>query len=177
MIGLDELEEKKMYDLALKIATEAHEGQTRKFGEDKGKPYIIHPIRVASNLKGKAKQAGVTHDTIEDTNLTKAKLIEKGIHEDVAEAVDILSKKKGDNYFSFIMRIVQGSGTDDGLPNTIPFQIALIVKIEDIKDNSKDLKEGSMKDKYRLALYILENHLSDLYNMGLIEGDWVKGDR
>jgi hypothetical protein len=33
---------------------------------------------------------------------------------------------------------------------------ALKIKMEDIKDNINGLQEGSLKDKYRLALYILQ---------------------
>ena len=56
-----------------------------------------------------------------------------------------MSKKEGENYLDFILRV-----KDDPL--------AILVKIADIKDNMSSLNECSRKDKYRLALYILENN-------------------
>jgi len=166
----------ELYDLALEIATEAHEGQTRKFGEDEGKPYIIHPTRVAEAIYEKYKDVypgmeklravALLHDTIEDTPLTKNHLIKKGIPEDVAEAVRILSKRKHEEYYNFIHRILKG---EYGVKFPPIYQMALLVKIEDIRDNLKDLQRGSMKDKYRFALHILEETLDDFYERGIID--------
>jgi (p)ppGpp synthase/HD superfamily hydrolase len=166
----------ELYDLALEIATKAHKGQTRKFGVDKDKPYVIHPMRVAKavyknykdvypNLQ-KIRAVALLHDTIEDTPLTKSALVKKGIPNDVAEAVKILSKRKNENYYKFVQRIVKG---EYGIKFPPRYQMALIVKIEDIKDNMSDLKEGSMKDKYRMALHILEEELDGYYERGIID--------
>ena len=56
---------------AIKLATEAHEGQTRKSGE----AYISHPLAVMKILEDWGMDedtviAGVLHDTIEDTDMT-----------------------------------------------------------------------------------------------------------
>lgn len=54
---------------ALKIATEAHRGQTRKHMDV---PYILHPMRVATRaldlgLSLDAVEAGLLHDVVEDS--------------------------------------------------------------------------------------------------------------
>lgn len=154
---------KNLYKVALEIAEKAHEGQKRKFGKDKGLDYIVHPKRVASKLKGKAKIAAILHDTIEDTYVTKQFLLDNGITEDITDAVELLSKKDGEGYYDFIMRICY---YEDGIVLPVQNKMALIVKIMDIKDNLISLDSGSLRDKYLLALHVLEWRLDELVQMG-----------
>ncbi|MCK2000339.1 HD domain-containing protein [[Brevibacterium] frigoritolerans] len=61
---------------ALKYATKAHSGQTRKVS---GTLYIEHPIRVAKTLENagfsvKVVVAGLLHDVVEDTETTNQDL-------------------------------------------------------------------------------------------------------
>jgi (p)ppGpp synthase/HD superfamily hydrolase len=86
------------------------------------------------------------HDVIEDCGYTVSKLQKERIPTEVAVNVEVLSRKKGETYFDYIMRVKNRS-------------VCRIVKIADLEHNISDLKEGSMKDKYRLAKYILENTL------------------
>lgn len=59
-----------MYNKALKIATQAHEGQFRK---KTGLPYIVHPIEVSTilmtrgYLNERILAAALLHDVIEDS--------------------------------------------------------------------------------------------------------------
>lgn len=129
----------------LEIAEEAHKGQTRKIGKDKGLPYIIHPKRVAENFSDETlKSIALLHDVIEDTKITASDLLEKEVPKEVVSAVECLSRKENENYLDFILRIKKN-------------KLAVNVKIADIEDNMKDLEESSMKDKYRLALYVLRD--------------------
>jgi len=132
-------------EIAEKIAREAHKGQYRKMGADKGKDYIVHPERVASKFPQNdyLKAAALLHDTIEDSSITKEDLKKLGIEDGVISVVDSLTRRKGETYLDFILRISEDC---DAIP----------VKIADINDNMESLEEGSLKDKYRLALYILE---------------------
>ncbi len=77
---------------AYQLAAEAHEGQLRVSGE----PYICHPLSVAIILAGmrmdaKGVMAGLLHDVIEDTFVTKEQLACQ-FGEEVAELVDGVSK-------------------------------------------------------------------------------------
>ena len=95
----------ELYQIALTIATKAHKGQKRKFSEDAGKDYIIHPIRVAENFQGIAKVIGVVDDVLEDTTITEQDLLDAGIPVDVVMCVKWLSRNEDETYFDFIMRI------------------------------------------------------------------------
>ncbi|MBR6003140.1 MAG: bifunctional (p)ppGpp synthetase/guanosine-3',5'-bis(diphosphate) 3'-pyrophosphohydrolase, partial [Lachnospiraceae bacterium] len=83
-----------MIEKAYKIADEAHHGQVRKSGE----PYIIHPLYVSIiladlELDKETICAGILHDVVEDTILTKEE-IEKEFGSDVALLVDGVTKLK-----------------------------------------------------------------------------------
>ena len=74
------------------IARSAHEGQKRKSGE----PYIIHPLYVALiladlELDKETITAGLLHDVVEDTIMTKEE-ITKQFGSDVALLVDGVTK-------------------------------------------------------------------------------------
>ncbi len=132
------LKEHEMYDAALKVATEAHKGQTRWGGE----PYITHPIEVAKYFYEKeidAKVVALLHDVVEDTNLTCEDLLIKGFPVNIVNSIYAITKVKGELYSEYIERVSHN-------------YLARIVKKADISHNLMNLKKGSMKDKYMLAL-------------------------
>ena len=146
----DKLSLPEQLKLAEDIATKAHVGQFRK-SHVKGEhiPYIVHPKRVAEHLRHKYPNepsyqiVAWLHDVLEDTHYDREDLIENGIGEEYVVMVESLTRKKDETYFDFIMRMDLSH-----MPRR--------VKIADIEDNMNDnLEEGSLKDKYRLALYIL----------------------
>lgn len=77
---------------AYAMASVFHEGQYR----DSGEAYIIHPLSVAYILSEMHADsdticAGLLHDTIEDTNMTKEMIVEN-FNEEVAKLVDGVTK-------------------------------------------------------------------------------------
>jgi len=133
-------------DLAADIATQAHKGQTRW---DKKTPYISHPAAIARALiqQGYGEDYVVVawlHDVLEDTHVTDEQLIAGGIPERLVDAVKAISKKDNQRYLDYILEV-----KDD--------EIARVVKIADITHNLSDLRPGSMRQKYELAIYILED--------------------
>lgn len=137
----------KLTDLAAQIATDAHKGQTRW---DKRTPYISHPAAIArAMIQDKWSEDYIAvawlHDVIEDTSVTAEQLLAAGIPADIVQSVETISKKDGQSYLEYILDVRQ----DD---------LAREVKIEDITHNMSDLKKGSMRQKYELAIYILENY-------------------
>lgn len=134
-------------DRAKEIATRAHEGQTRW---DKKTPYISHPAAVAAACEKHGHicvAIAWLHDVIEDTSVSRLDLLDAGIPFDVAEAVLAMTKRDGDDYLSYLLRVKQNG-------------LAVVVKMEDIKHNMSCFPEhqrrGAKYQKYQLALYILE---------------------
>src|SRR6056297_982830 len=132
-----------MLEKAIRIATEAHEGQTDKAGKE----YILHPLRVMSNCKSNTEKiCAVLHDVIEDTEITLNDLKNEGFSDEILTVLDLLTKRPGENYDSFIGRVCSNES-------------ACRVKIADLKDNmdlsrlgqptEEDLKR---QDKYEKAL-------------------------
>ncbi len=80
---------------ALRIALEAHTGQLRKIDAS---PYIVHPVMVGIMLArhGYAEDvvaAGIVHDVVEDTPLTRADLARE-LGESVAVLVEYVTEDK-----------------------------------------------------------------------------------
>ena len=123
--------EQSMVDLALSIARQAHEGQLDKAGVD----YIEHPIYVASQVDTEEEKAvALLHDVIEDSPFTAEELLLAGLLETVVTAVQILSKKKGQDYQTY-------------LENVKSNPLARVVKLADLKHNSDLSRLSSVTDK------------------------------
>ncbi len=132
--------------LAQSIAEEAHAGQFRKDGKTH---YITHPEAVANVFAETCvlhRSVAWLHDVIEDTHITAVELIERGIPQAVVDIVQLLTKDKDTSYLNYILSIKCDKAATD-------------VKIADIKHNMSTLepKNKTMRDKYMLALYILEH--------------------
>jgi len=149
----DELDWKEMYESALFLAVRKHEGQT--YGGKEKEPYINHPIRVSFRCNSKqAKIVALLHDIVEDTNMTIAKLIERGFPRFVCDAVDAMTHREDEDYFDYVRRAIKNP-------------IAKEVKIADLKENMGSIvklrSEGNNKwadklqKKYDKALLIIES--------------------
>ena len=133
---------------AYKIAKKAHLGQVDKAGED----YIKHPEKVASFVKtDEEKAVAYLHDVIEDTELTLEDLREYGFSEEVLKAVDVITKKKGQDYQTYLNSVKEN-------------KLARVVKLADLRHNS-DLtrliniteKDIERKEKYQKAIDFLNS--------------------
>lgn len=135
-----------IYDAAYVIAQMAHYGQVRK---KNGEQYINHCIRVASKVKGdEERSAAMLHDSIEDASDDEAReklaeVILFNCGKPVLECVKVLTKRSGEPYLDYILRVIAG-----GPP-------AMRIKLADLEDNLEDLEPGTKRDKYLLARYIL----------------------
>ena len=117
-----------------------------------GKRYVWHPIHVMINVKGyNEKIVALLHDIVEDTEVTVPDLKNLKFSKEVIEAVDVVTKKKDQEYFSYLKSIRDNS-------------IAKKVKIEDLKHNSdlKRLRSITQKDidraiKYKKAIDYLSS--------------------
>jgi len=139
----------KLYDLALRIAIRAHEGQKDKSGRE----YVTHPIRVAERCKDpKAKIVALLHDTIEDTDVTAEYLRSQGFPEEIIEGVLSVTKQEGEegeeNYEDFVLRAAKNP-------------LGKEVKLADLEDNMdiRRLKNITDDDVTRLRKYLRAWHL------------------
>lgn len=147
-----------LIDKARNYAIMAHAGQKRKFSG--GDYFEEHCKVVAETIANNPHNycnskywksfllpynlettiaAAFLHDVLEDTkyNLDNFPI-------DIQHIVYNLSRKD-ETYFDYIMRISKDN-----------YQV-IAIKLADLECNMKDLQEGSMKDKYRFADYILRN--------------------
>lgn len=172
----------KRYQVALELAEEAHAGQTRKWGDDKGLDYIVHPRRVANRAYIVAKRffysekiaceiasVAAVHDVPEDC-------ADKGYTIDSVgdtlefnwwqrRALELVTKpEEGIEYSKFILSIVSEldwSRTlavvgDSSPARRLAAYAAGITKSCDLEDNLVGCRGGN-EAKYKLSLYILKD--------------------
>lgn len=130
------------------FATTAHEGQVDKAGL----PYILHPLAVSDALAPdrQAQIVGVLHDVMEDCGVSWQTLYLRYGY-DVANAVEALSRQKGEKYSEFILRVKRNP-------------LARKVKIVDIRHNitrevkpeDEGWKASMIRTRYQPALAELE---------------------
>ncbi|MDR1184900.1 MAG: HD domain-containing protein [Coriobacteriales bacterium] len=124
---------------ALRVATEAHAGQTDKGG----RPYISHPLTVAAMVKGDAVVVALLHDVVEDTAVTLEDLRSAGFSDAVISAVDAITRRKGEHDVPYLARVRENP-------------LALTVKLADLTHNSDitRIANPSDTDKKRATLYL-----------------------
>ena len=140
----------KAYDLAKKL----HDGQFRKSGE----PYIMHPLNVAIilsqfNADSDTICAGLLHDTLEDTDITKNELSEL-FNPTIADLVDGVTK---------IRRIHFQSKREQNLANMRKIISSLtsdvriiIIKLADRLHNMRTLEFHKEEKQKEIALETME---------------------
>lgn len=136
----------QLYDLALKLAEQAHTGQVDKAGV----PYINHPLAVAQAVESNdAKIVAVLHDVCEDSDITFDDLYRLGFPSMIIDAVIAITKRRDESYPLYLKRVAMNP-------------IAKEVKIQDLLHNSdlNRIPQPTAKDldryrKYQEALEFL----------------------
>ena len=125
----------KLHD-AITLARTAHAGQVDKLGV----AYIYHPLAVMQRVSGTdAKIVAVLHDVVEDTNVTLDDLRSRGFSEQIVEAVDAVTK-------------VKGEPLDESMARVKAIPLALIVKKADISHNADPARQAGLSDESRVRL-------------------------
>lgn len=149
---------------AYEMADILHKGQTRQSGE----PYIIHPLNVAYVLAEMRADsdticAGLLHDTLEDTNITKEEIAEN-FNSDVANLVDGVTKiskmnfsSKQDQNLANTRKIITGITTDVRI---------ILIKLADRLHNMRTLQFKSEFKQKENALETLEIFVPMAYYIG-----------
>lgn len=146
-VEMPDLTESQALDEALYLMRNAHCEQTDKAG----KPYLLHPLRVAHNCQTiEQKTVALLHDVIEDGEYTVDELREYRFPERIVEAVEALTRNEDESYEDFIERCAANP-------------LARYVKIRDLRDNldvtrleTLDAAATERINKYLRALNRLE---------------------
>lgn len=133
---------------ALQICFDAHGSQRDKGGL----PYVIHPLHLAEQLETEEEICtALLHDVVEDTHYTLDDLRQAGFPEPVLEALELLTRKPGTDYFDYVAALRSNP-------------IARRVKLADLGHNSNPARLDTVTGrdrlrllKYRRAMEILEN--------------------
>ena len=157
-------EEKEIVKKAYEYANELHSGQLRQSGE----PYITHPLNVAYILAEMHADrdticAGLLHDTLEDTNITKED-IAYYFNQNVANLVDGVTKlskmnfssKQEENYAN-TRKIITGITNDVRI---------IIIKLADRLHNMRTLEYKSEFKQKENALETMEIFVPLAYYIG-----------
>jgi (p)ppGpp synthase/HD superfamily hydrolase len=138
--AINSLSHDQMLMRAVRIATNAHRGQT---GKD-GRPYIEHCERVAMRVEPSLRPIAYLHDVIEKSEgWTLERLRLDAFPEEIIGAVDALTRRSGEEDDAFVRRAAADP-------------LALQVKKADLEDNLQSaLRNGEDPDKYRRGLEIL----------------------
>ena len=160
---------------AYEYAANLHSGQTRQSGE----PYISHPLNVAYILAEMHADrdtvcAGLLHDTLEDTNITKED-ISHDFNQNIANLVDGVTKlskmnfsSKQDQKYANTRKIITGITEDvriiiiklaDRLHNMRTLQFKSEFKQ---KENSIETMEIFVPLAYYIGAYRIKSELEDL---------------
>jgi (p)ppGpp synthase/HD superfamily hydrolase len=125
---------------AIKIAVDAHAGQTDKAG----RPYILHPLRVMFAVDSDPERiVGILHDVCEDCpGWNFERLGMEGFSHEVIAALESVTKRRGEFYDDFVKRAAADP-------------IGRRVKLADLLDNSdlSRISEPTEHDHARMARY------------------------
>jgi (p)ppGpp synthase/HD superfamily hydrolase len=137
----------EMTNKAMKLAYQAHQGQTDK----SGLPYVFHPFHLAEQMDTEETvTVALLHDVVEDTDYTLEDLRRMGFPDSVTDALALMTHDPSVPYLDYVKRLKSNP-------------IARAVKLADLTHNSdlsrlpvvteKDLKRV---EKYREAMNLLK---------------------
>ena len=136
---------------AIEIAKIAHRGQVDKGGN----AYIDHPFRIMHKMDTEIEKiVAVLHYVVEDSGITLEDLEKEGFSEKILEAIDALTKRKGENTEDYLIRVEANL-------------LALKVKIADMEDNANldRIPNPTEKDRLRTDKYLKNlERLKNVFN-------------
>jgi len=161
-----------MLERAIQFATQAHEGQFRKYTHD---PYITHPLAVMEIVRGvpghteEMLVAAVLHDVVEDTDVSLMEIQEEfgdAVSDLVLYLTDISTPEDG-NRLKRKRKDAQWYAQGSAQAQTI--------KVADFIDNTRDIAQNDPRfwEIYKMeklyALDLLQEADTDLWHQAHIQ--------
>lgn len=161
-----------MLDKAIQFATEAHEGQYRKYTHE---PYITHPLAVMEIVRGvpghteEMLVAAVLHDVVEDTDVSLMQIQEEfgDVVSDLVLHLTDISKPEDGNRLKRKRKDAEWYAQGSAEAQTI--------KVADFIDNTRDIAQHAPKfwETYKMeklyALDLLQLADTDLWHQAHIQ--------
>lgn len=146
--------DKEKITKAYLLAEKMHDGQKRKNND----PYIIHPVEVSKillllNADSDTICAGLLHDTIEDTTITKDEIAYQ-FNDTIAELVDGVTKMRRINFES--KREQNLANTRKIITGIITDVRIIIIKLADRLHNMRTLEFMKPEKQTEIALETME---------------------
>ena len=136
---------KVMFEKAVILASQVHQGQRDKLG----KPYILHPIAVASLVDDfELKTIAMLHDTIEDTWVTAEYLLNYGFTKEIVEAVEGVTNPKDGDYEAYLRKVKSNPKSR-------------LVKLADLAHNTSPEREAGLNDARRKRYAFAKEFLNE----------------
>jgi len=152
---------------AYELAESQHTGQLRKSGE----PYILHPLEVSYMLAmwqtgPKTIAAGLLHDVIEDTDISK-KQLENMFDEDIANLVDGVTKLSQLAYKT--KENVQAENHRKMLLAMSRDIRVILIKLADRLHNIRTLKHLRPDKQIRIAQETMDIYVPIAHRLGMFQ--------
>lgn len=163
---------------AYRVADEAHHGQTRLSGE----PYIHHSLSVAQNLAAIGLDpvtcaAGLLHDVLEDTPVTKEELRAEFGNE-IARLVDGVTKISSLTFPEHMMtqEVKQAQNIRKMLVATAKDVRVILIKLADRLHNIRTLEHLRKEKRIRIARETLDIYAPMAHRLGISQWKWELED-
>lgn len=128
----------EMFDIAVRMATEAHSMQLDKNGD----LYILHPMRNCLRCQHNYQlmTVAILHDVVEDCGIDMTDFRKLGFPVAIDSAIDALSRRKDEDYLkSYIPRVLRED-------------MAVVVKMFDLEDNMGHMGTKNISDEEKASL-------------------------
>ncbi len=149
-------DEQELFTIALRIAIQAHQGQSDRAGQ----PYITHPMRMAARTPNPDERiVAILHDAVEDgfdNDVSFATLREAGFSDTILDAVDRLTRRRRETF----PNLDSDEPYEKFVERCAGHPLSKAVKLLDLQDNMDitRLPEVTEGDLVRLNRYLRAWH-------------------
>jgi len=149
---LNKLSLSEIVEQAVQYACVFHQGQKDKANQ----PFILHIMRVGLGCGPDpiTQATGFLHDIVEDSNVTLADLTAVGFPTEVVAAVDAMTRRPGETYWTYLDRLIQ---------NPVALKVKKVDLLDNLRPDRQDFEGAeSLLARHSKALSIVEAALGEV---------------